>query len=91
MIAPHEPALGWGEVLKLLPERSVCRLSLEVLLAGDSRSSACITDCWTSLGPKGDAQVAAFSEEHDLEFMRSWEARRNPYLVTGERLQDPRA
>ena len=88
VITRHEPAAGRVEMVKFLPERSVCRLSLEVLPEGDSRSSARVTYCLTSLGPLGDAQLEAFSEEYYVEFMRSWEARMNHYLATGERLQD---
>lgn len=45
-----------------------------------------ITYSHTSLGPKGDAFVADFTEEFYVGFMREGETRMNHYLRTGRRM-----
>ena len=89
VVTRHEPLAGRVEMLKFLPEESVCHLTIQVLPEGEAGSSACISYCLTSLGPKGEAQLEAFDEAYYLGFMQAWEARMNHFLLTGERLRDP--
>jgi hypothetical protein len=63
----------------------VCRLSIQ-LHATAAGCDAVVTYSHTSLGPQGDAFVAAFTEAQYTHFMRDWEARLNHFLVHGARL-----
>ena len=51
-------------------------------------SEADITYTHTSLGPEGDAFVAAFTDDFYRRFMQDWESRINYYLAHGKRLPD---
>ena len=84
-ITVHEREHGHVEMLKIVPELTACRLCIQ-LSATPEGSEARITYSHTSLGPKGDAFVAAFTEEHYVGFMREWEAQVNHYLTTGKRM-----
>jgi hypothetical protein len=84
-ITRHEPERGFVEMLKVVPEMTACRLSIK-LAATPEGCDAAITYSHTSLGPRGDAFVAGFTEDFYLDFMRDWERRMNHYLTTGERL-----
>ena len=84
-ITRHEPELGHIEMLKIIPELTACRLCIQ-LAATPEGSDARITYSHTSLGPKGDAFVASFTEEFYLGFMHEWETRLNHYLKTGRRM-----
>jgi hypothetical protein len=81
----HEPERGFVEMLKVVPEMTACRLSIQ-LAAASAGCEATITYSHTSLGPRGDDFVAGFTEDFYREFMREWETRMNHYLKTGERL-----
>lgn len=85
-VTRHEPQSGFVEMLKITPEVTACRLTIQ-LRAVASGCEAAITYTHTSLGPAGDAFVAAFTEEHYREFMRDWEKRMNHHLRTGEVLR----
>ena len=84
-ITRHEPDAGFVEMLKISPGVTACRLSIQ-LRAAAGGSEADITYCHTSLGPAGDAFVAAFTEDHYREFMRNWESRINHFLRHGKAL-----
>ncbi len=84
-ITRHEPESGFVEMLKITPGVTACRLTIR-LRAVSGGSEADLTYSHTSLGPQGDAFVAAFTDEHYRDFMREWEARINHYLRTGSRL-----
>lgn len=84
-ITRHEPERGFVEMLKVLPEMTACLLSIE-LAATPEGCDATITYSHTSLGPRGDAFVAGFTEDFYLDFMRDWETRMNHYLTAGEAL-----
>lgn len=81
-ITRHEPASGFVEMLKLTPGVTACRLSIQ-LRATPGGSEAAVTYCHTSLGPEGDAFVAAFTVDYYLKLMQDWEARLNHYLQHG--------
>ena len=85
-ITRHEPAQGFVEMLKITPEVTVCRLSIQ-LAPTPTGSTATITYTHTSLGPLGDAFVASFTESYYEKFMREWEARLNYYLTHGVALR----
>ena len=78
-ISRHEPDAGHVEMLKLTPGLTACRLSIQLRATPDG-SEAQVTYSHTSLGPAGDAFVAAFTDEYYRTFMQDWEARLNAYL-----------
>jgi hypothetical protein len=81
-ITRHEPAGGFVEMLKITPDVTACRLTIQ-LRAANGGCEADITYMHTSLGPKGDAFVASFTEEFYRGFMQDWESRINHYLLKG--------
>jgi hypothetical protein len=78
-ITRHEPEAAFVEMLKITPEVTACRLTIQLrsTLGG---SEADITYSHTSLGPLGDEFVAAFTEDYYRKFMLDWEQRLNHYL-----------
>ena len=86
-ITRHEPEAGFVEMIKITPEVTACRLTIQLRDAGGG-SEADIAYSHTSLGPDGDAFVAAFTEEHYRSFMREWERRINHYLREGVALPE---
>ncbi|HET9484787.1 MAG TPA: SRPBCC family protein [Xanthomonadales bacterium] len=85
-VTRHEPGAGFVEMLKITPGVTACRLTIQ-LRAVAGGSEADVTYSHTSLGPAGDAFVAAFTEAHYRDFMRDWEARMNHYLEQGTVLE----
>jgi hypothetical protein len=85
-VTRHEPQSGFVEMLKISPEVTACRLSIQ-LHDAPGGSTADITYSHTSLGPKGDEFVAAFTEEYFRKFMQEWETRINHYLRHGSALR----
>ena len=83
-ITRHEPENRFVEMIKLLPEVTACRLAIQVT-AVPAGSEARITYTHTSLGPRGDAFVDAYTEDHYRRFMQDWEDRMNHFLRTGVR------
>ncbi|MCF8149245.1 MAG: hypothetical protein K9K30_03050 [Burkholderiaceae bacterium] len=88
-VTRHEPAHGFVEMLKITPQLTACKLSIQ-LRAVESGSEAIVTYSHTSLGPEGDAFVEAFTEDYYREFMLDWESRLNHYLshATALRAED---
>jgi hypothetical protein len=85
-VTRHEPERGLVEMLKISPEVTTCRLSIQLAAAGGG-CEATITYSHTSLGPQGDVFVAGFTKEFYDGFMREWETRMNHYLNTGAALR----
>ena len=83
-VTRHEPERFHVEMLKIVPGVTACKLTIR-LAAKDAGSQATITYSHTSLGPRGDSYVAAFTEEYYLQFMKDWEFRMNHFLRTGKR------
>jgi hypothetical protein len=84
-VTRHQPADGFVEMLKITPEVTACRLTIQLReVPGGCEAEVIYTH--TSLGPAGDLFVAGFTAEHYLQFMRDWEARVNHYLTTGKAL-----
>jgi hypothetical protein len=88
-VTRHEAAAGFVEMLKITPGVTACRLTIGLEPDGPG-CRATVTYTHTSLGPAGDAFVAAFTEEHYRQFMRDWEGRLNHFLATGRRLTGAR-
>lgn len=86
-VTRHEPAAGFVEMLKITPDVTACRLTIQLRPAA-AGSEADVTYSHTSLGPKGDAFVASFTESYYREFMQDWESRLNHYLRHGMALQE---
>ena len=86
----HDPDAGFVEMLKITPGVTACRLSIQ-LHATATGCDAEVTYMHTSLGPLGDAFVAAFTHDYYGEFMRDWEARLNHYLLEGTALSGARS
>ena len=89
IITRHEPARGLVEMLKVTPEITVCKLTIEVRAEGEG-SAVTVTYSHTSLGPRGDAFVAAFDEPTYVAFMEDWERRMNHFLRHGVALREER-
>lgn len=85
-ITRHEPDAGFVEMLKITPEITACRLTIRLRAIGGG-SEADITYSHTSLGPRGDAFVASFTEAFYRKFMQDWESRMNHYLRHGTALK----
>ena len=81
-ITRHEPDAGFVEMLKITPEVTACRLTIQ-LRSTPAGCNAAITYRHTSLGAEGDAFVASFTPEYYRQFMQDWEARINHYLLHG--------
>src|SRR5262245_58203125 len=60
-ITRHEPDTGFVEMLKITPELTACRLTIQLRASGGG-SEADVTYSHTSLGPRGDEFVASFTE-----------------------------
>ena len=86
VITRHEPQAGFVEMLKITPQVTACRLTIQ-LRAAPGGCEAEVTYSHTSLGALGDAYVASFTEEHYRRFMQDWEARLNHYLLHGTALK----
>lgn len=84
-ITRHQPEAGRIEMIKITPEVTACRLTIQ-LRPVPGGSEATITYCHTSLGPEGDAFVASFTEACYRQFMQDWEDRLNHYLRHGSAL-----
>jgi hypothetical protein len=78
-VTRHEPAAGFVEMLKISPDVTACRLSIQ-LRPAPGGCTAEVTYCHTSLGPAGDRFVAEFTADYYAGFMREWESRLNAYL-----------
>lgn len=85
-VTQHDPQRGFVEMLKITPLVTACRLTIQLRPIATG-SEATVTYTHTSLGPEGDAFVAAFTAEDDERFMQDWEARVNHYLATGTALR----
>jgi len=85
-VTRHEPDTGFVEMLKITPNVTACRLTIQ-LRATDVGSEADITYAHTSLGPEGDRFVAAFTDDFYRQFMQDWESRINHYLRHGTALR----
>ena len=78
-ITRHEPAASFVEMLKITPDVTACRLTIQLRSVPDG-SEADITYSHTSLGHIGDEFVASFTEDYYRKFMLDWELRLNHYL-----------
>lgn len=85
-ITRHEPENGFVEMLKITPDVTACRLSIQ-LTATRAGTDAEVVYTHTSLGLEGDEFVASFTQEYYIEFMQDWESRLNHYLDTGLMLE----
>lgn len=85
-VTRHEPDAGFVEMIKITPGLTACRLTIR-LRPAPGGSEADVTYSHTSLGPEGDAFVAAFDETSYRKSMQDWEARLNHYLRHGTALQ----
>lgn len=89
VVTRHEPERGFVEMVRITPGVTACRFTI-ALRGVEAGCEARITYTHTSLGPEGDDFVAAFTEDHYREFMRTWEAKLNHYLAHGTLLQSAR-
>jgi hypothetical protein len=92
-ITRHEPERGFVEMVKITPQVTACRLTIQLRAAevdGQAGCEATVSYSHTSLGPEGDAFVAGFSEEFYEGFMKDWEGRLNHFLRHGSALSGER-
>ncbi len=85
-VTRHEKERGLVEMLKIVPEVTACRLTIQ-LAATAPGCEATITYSHTSLGPQGDVFVANFTASFYEGFMKEWENKMNHYLATGKALK----
>lgn len=85
-ITRYEPQNGFVEMLKITPEVTACKLTIQLRAVPDG-SEAEVTYSHTSLGPQGDAFVDSFTEEYYRQFMQEWEEQINHYLQHGSMLR----
>jgi hypothetical protein len=78
-VTRHEPDNNFVEMLKISPEVTACRLTIQLRPALGG-CTAEVTYCHTSLGPAGDRFVAAFTADHYARFMQAWESELNGFL-----------
>jgi hypothetical protein len=88
VIDVHDPEAGILEMVKSTPGCLVTRIRIEVADDGPGRSRARVAYEHTSLSPRGDGLVAAFTEDRYRALMERWEARLNHFLTTGRMLRD---
>ncbi len=62
-VTQHDPQRGFVEMLKITPLVTACRLTIQLRPIATG-SEATVTYTHTSLGPEGDAFVAAFTAEY---------------------------
>jgi len=86
-ITQHRPEAGFVEMLKVTPQVTACRLTIQLRAAAHG-TDAEIAYTHTSLGPEGDDFVEAFTSAAWLEFMGNWERRLNHYLRHGTALRE---
>ena len=85
-ITRHDPEAGFVEMLKITPDVTACRLSIQLrAVAGGAEAE--VTYSHTSLGPEGDAFIASFTEDYYRKLMQDWESRVNHYLLHGSGLR----
>ena len=85
-VTRHEPESGFVEMIKITPNVTACRLSIQ-LRAVEGGCEADVAYAHTSLGPDGDAFVASFTADFFRRFMQDWESRINHYLRDGSALR----
>ncbi len=101
VVTRHDPEALRVEMWKITPEVTACKLeiALERLAAGGAKTGrderggtapgtrVTVAYSHTSLGPRGDALVADFTEEAFGAFMDRWEAAMAHWFRTGECLK----
>jgi hypothetical protein len=87
-VTRHEPEAGFVEMLKITPQVTACRLTIQ-LTPAPGGCEARVTYAHTSLGPAGDAFVESFTEDFYRDFMQTWEKQLNHYLRAGTRFREP--
>jgi hypothetical protein len=87
-VTRHEPNDYFVEMLKITPGETACRLGIQLIERPDAPGGcfADVTYTHTSIGPKGDERVAAFTADYYRHFMEQWEKELNHYLTTGRML-----
>jgi hypothetical protein len=87
VITSHDREAGHLEFVKTTPASLLTRIRIQLKDAGPGRCLAHVSYRHTSLSPRGDGLVAAFTQERWEGLMRRWEARLNHFLVTGRMLR----
>jgi len=85
MVTRHELETGRLELVKLVPDVVVARITIQ-LADAPGGSTAAITYSYTSLGQLGDLVLEEFTEADFTDFMETWESELNHFLTTGEKL-----
>lgn len=81
-ITRHEPETGFVEMIRITPEVTACRLTIQLRAVG-AGSEADVTHTHTSLGPRGDEFVASFTDAFYQGLMQDWKSRINHFLEHG--------
>jgi hypothetical protein len=84
-ITRHEPENWFLEMLKIVPDLTVCRLQIQLSPNGDG-CFADVTYSHTSISPAGEKFIAGFTAEYYQKFMQVWERLLNDFLKRDARL-----
>jgi hypothetical protein len=86
VITRHDTDNYAVEMVKVTPEHTVGKLTIQLLEDEGDRSKAEIAYEYTSLGPDGDAFLESFTADWYEQFMIDWEKAINHYLLTGRKI-----
>ncbi|MCP4195548.1 MAG: hypothetical protein GY762_00210 [Proteobacteria bacterium] len=85
IITKHDPQNFAVEMVKVTPDHTVGKLTIQLTEDGPGRSAAEISYEYTSLGPDGDVFLESFTADWYEGFMIDWEKAMNHYLLTGKK------
>ena len=77
------------EIIKVIPDVVVGKITVTLATAGNEASTADITYSYTALSDHGNRALEEFTQEHFEGFMKAWEEELNHFLRTGEKLMPP--
>lgn len=89
LINVHDVENHHLEIIKVIPEVVVGRITVTLAAAGEAESTADITYSYTALSDHGNRALEEFTKEHFEGFMKAWEEELNHFLRTGEKLMPP--
>jgi hypothetical protein len=87
LMTDHDPVHHRLEIIKIIPGMVMGTITVRIAADGDAGCTADITYAYTALSDHGKRAVGEFTEEHFVNFMKTWELELNHYLSTGARLE----
>jgi hypothetical protein len=86
VVTRHDRAARVVEFTRFTPGSRTCHLRIAVSPDGGARSHVDVRYAYTSIRPRGDQFLEAWTEDAFLEAMVFWEKSMNYFLKTGARL-----